>query len=413
MLTRCIRVGSIRGTVIEAHFTWLVVLAVVTCLLAVEYLPKRFEAAEAVYWLLAIAVAALMFATVLLHELAHAYVANRRGLPVPRITIYMFGGASHLPRPPRTAGEEFAISAAGPAASIVIALVLLGAAFPLGLRSPVGSILFYVSLVNFALTVFNIMPGLPLDGGAILRSIVWSRSGSFSKATKVVRNTGDVFGWAAVAGAIVCLVLGQWGFAVSAAGLGAFMLVASRAVRGAGTSDLDHTLNRLTARDVMRRSFIEVPPETPIQRVVDEYMIERGELAVVVATGDQVAGILTVEGLMRVPRAHWPATPVQRAMTPRGSIRTIEAVDSAVDVMPLIALGNFSHIPVLDEGRLIGLITREEFVNRVVLADLLGYGAPATEEIEAPGAAAAKSPATEPETEAPGGDQGPGGDSPG
>ncbi len=400
-----LRIGSIRGIEIEAHSSWLIFLGVVTCLLAIVYFPERFEGPAAVYWLLGIAGSALLFVTVVIHELAHAFVATRRGLAVPRITVYMFGGLSHLPRPPRTPGEEFAISAAGPAVTVVLGLITLGAAFLAGWRdSPLGAMLLYVAAVNFVLAVFNSMPGFPLDGGAMLRSIIWKRTGSFSKATKVVRNTGDLAGFAAVVAAVVLLVMAQWGFAVAAGGLGVFLLMSSRLVRGAGDSPLDHALNRLTARDVMSRRFVEVTPETPIQHVVDEYMIERGEHAVVVASGDQVAGILTIDGLTRVARPHWPATPVQRAMTPRGRIRTIDSDVSAADIMPLLALGNFSHIPVLDEGRMIGLITRDDFFNRIILAEILGDG-------EAkPAAAEASDERAEPPAAEASGDQG---DSPG
>ena len=198
MPQRGLRIASIGGIAIEVHFSWFLILAVITYLLAAGLFPDMYEGwSTATYWLVGGAAALLLFVTVLLHELAHAVVAIRRGLPVRRITLFIFGGVSHLSRQPRSAGEEFFIAAAGPATSLALALVIFGASYLVrGSSEQLEAMFTYLAFVNVMLAVFNILPGFPLDGGRVLRSIAWKRTRSFRKATRIAAGTGEAFGWA-------------------------------------------------------------------------------------------------------------------------------------------------------------------------------------------------------------------------
>ena len=371
MFGRGLRVASIGGIAIEIHPSWFLILGVVTFLLATGFFPERYEGSVAGYWLLGVAAAVLVFVTVLLHELAHAVVAIRRGLAVPRITLFIFGGVSHLARQPRSAGEEFFIAAAGPAASLALALVIFGfSRLAGGGNAPFGAMLEYLAFVNVILAVFNILPGFPLDGGRVLRSIAWKRTRSFRKATRIAAGTGEMFGWGLIATGAVFLFMREWAFGIWAIMIGWFLLSAARGE--ANNIRMDAVLNRLTARDLMHRTFIEVTPGASVQSVVDEHMIGGGERSVVVANDDYVVGILTVSDLSRVPRGEWPSTPAQRIMTPRADVVTIAADAPAADVMPLLAQRRLNQLPVIDEGRMIGIITRREFVDRLQIAEELG-----------------------------------------
>lgn len=371
MPSRGLRVASIGGIVIEIHPSWFLILGVVTFLLANGFFPERFEGSVAGYWLLGVVAAVLVFVTVLLHELAHAVVAIRRGLPVPRITLFIFGGVSHLARQPRSAGEEFFIAAAGPAASLALALVIFGfSRLAGGGSAPLGAMLEYLAFVNVILAVFNILPGFPLDGGRVLRAIAWKRTRSFSKATRIAAGTGEMFAWGLIALGVVFLFMREWAFGIWAIMIGWFLLGAARAE--ANNIRLDAMLNRLTARDLMHRTFVEVTPGASVQSVVDEHMVGGGERSVVVANDDYVVGLLTVDDLARVPRSEWPSTPAQRIMTPRADVVTIAADAPVVEVMPLLAQRHLSHLPVIDEGRMIGIISRREFVDRLQIAEELG-----------------------------------------
>ena len=369
MFTRGLRIASIGGIAIEVHPSWLLIFGIVSYLLAVRLFPDAYEGwSTATYWLVGAVATLLLFVTVLLHELAHAVVAIRRGLPVPRITLFAFGGVSHLSRQPRSAGEEFAIAAAGPAASLVLALVIGGAWFAVRGASEHSAAMFgYLAAVNLLLAGFNLLPGFPLDGGRVLRSIVWNRTHSFRKATRIAAGTGEVFGWALIAAGAVALFFGQWFTGIWLIMLGWFLLGAARAE--ANGIRMDTMLSRLRARDLMHTTFAQVTPGEPIQSVVDEHIAGKGERAVVVANDRNVLGILTVRDLRRVPRREWASTPAQRIMTPRAEVVTIAAGAPATDILPLFGERRLHQLPVIDEGRMIGLITRREFLDRVHLAE--------------------------------------------
>ncbi len=383
MPTRGIRIASIGGIAIEVHPSWFLIVGIVTYLLAVGFFPNRYEGSVATYWLLGAAAAILVFVTVLIHELAHAVVAIRRGLPVPRITLFIFGGVSHLARQPRSAGEEFVIAAAGPAASLAIAVAIFGVSrLAGGSNEPFGAMFEYLAFVNVILAVFNILPGFPLDGGRVLRSIAWKRTQSFREATRIAAGTGELFGWGVIATGAVFLFMQQWAPGIWAIMIGWFLLGAARGE--ANSLRVDTALIRLTARDLMHRTFVKVTPGASIQTIVDEHMIGQGERAVVVANGDHVAGILTVSDLGRVPREQWASTPAQRIMTPRADVVTISADAPAMDVMPLLAQRRLNQVPVIDEGRMIGIITRREFLDRLQIAEEVGEGDKTDSEAEHP-----------------------------
>ena len=374
MLARGLRIASIGGIAIEVHPSWFLILGIVTYLLAAGFFPDTYEGwSTATYWLVGAGSAILLFVTVLIHELAHAVVATRRGLPVPRITLFIFGGVSHLSRQPRSAGEEFYIAAAGPAASLALAVVIFGASLLVrGSSEQLEAMFSYLAFANVLLAVFNILPGFPLDGGRVLRSIVWKRTRSFRKATRIATGTGEMFAWAVIAAGAVFLFMAQWVPGIWAIMIGWFLLAAAR---GEGNSiRTDTMLGRLQARDLMHRTFIEVTPGTSIQAVVDEHMIGKGERSVVVANDDYVIGILTVSDLARVPREQWASTPAQRIMTPRSDVVTIDAGAPATDVLPLLAQRRLNQLPVIDEGRMIGIITRRELLDRLQIAEEVGPG---------------------------------------
>ncbi len=369
MFARGLRIASIGGIAIEVHPSWFLIVGVVSWLLAAGLFPDAYAGWSTVtYWFVGVGAALLLFVTVLLHELAHAVVAIRRGLPVPRITLFIFGGVSHLSRQPRSAGEEFAIAAAGPAASLVLALLIGGAWFAVrGANEQIDAVFSYLASVNLLLAVFNVLPGFPLDGGRVLRSIAWSRTRSFRKATRIAAGTGEVFAWALIAAASVLLFFGQWVTGIWLIMIGWFLLGAARAE--ANGIRMDTMLSRLRVRDLMHKTFAQVTPGEPIQSVVDEHMAGKGEPAVVVANDTNVLGILTVSDLRRMPRREWAVTPAQRIMTPRAEVVTIAADAPATDILPLLGQRRLNQLPVIDDGRMIGLITRREFLNRVRLVD--------------------------------------------
>lgn len=371
MFGRSFQVARIAGVGIEIHPSWLLILGLVSWSLSDVVFPDLYEGwSQVTYWVIGTLAAILLFVTVLIHELAHAVVAIRRDLPVPKITLFIFGGVSHLSRQPRTAGEEFFIAAAGPATSLLIAVIsgIIALAFA-GVNEQVEAIASYLALVNLLLAVFNILPGFPLDGGRVLRSIIWKRSGSFRLATKAASNVGIVFGYALMAAGFGFMLAGLVLNGIWFAFIGWFLAGAARGE--AETMQLETILGPLKARDIMTSDFRSVTPGESVQRIVDDHMVGEGQRAVMVARDGLVQGILTVSDIRRVDRRDWPNTPAQQIMTPRDHIVTVEATTPAVEVLQAIAQRSLNQVPVLEEGRMIGLITRRELIDRIQVAEQL------------------------------------------
>lgn len=365
MFARGFRIASIGGISIEVHPSWFLILGVFAWMLATAFFPRTYAGwSTAAYWLTGVSASLLLFLTVLLHELAHAVVAIRRGLEVPRITLFAFGGVSHLSRQPRTAGEEFAIAAAGPAASLALALAIGAAWFAVrGANEQLGAICSYLAAVNLLLAAFNVLPGFPLDGGRVLRSIAWRRTRSFGKATRIAAGTGEVVAWGLIAAGVAFLFLGQWLTGIWFALIGWFLLGAARGEAGAVHADA--ILARLRARDLMRDDFPSVVPGASVRAVVDEHIAGRGERVLVVANAGAVLGVLTMADLRRARVSEWDATSVQRIMTPRAEVTAVSADAPASDLAPLFGERRLDHLPVIEDGRMVGLITRRGFRERL------------------------------------------------
>ncbi len=363
--------ARIAGIDIEIHPSWLLILGFVAWSLSDAFFPDHYESwSTFAYWAVGISSAVLLFVTVLIHEMAHALVARHRGLPVPRITLFIFGGMSHMSRQPATAGEEFQIAAAGPATSILIALVSAGLGFAFReMSEKAEAILFYLAFVNLALGIFNILPGFPLDGGRVLRSIAWKRSGSFRQATRVASSVGEMFGYGLIVAGFFILLAGGLLDGLWLAFIGWFLLGAARGE--AANLQLEGVLRRLTARDVMQAEFPSVTPGTPVSEIVHDYMVGKGERAVMVANDGAVLGVITVSDVRRVPRDSWAQVPAQRIMTPRSNVITVNASQPAVEVLVLLGEKGLNQVPVLEDGRMVGLVTRRELMDRIQLAERL------------------------------------------
>ncbi|MCC6387076.1 MAG: site-2 protease family protein [Dehalococcoidia bacterium] len=365
------RVARIRGISIEIHPSWLFILGVLAFSLSDGVFPDEYPGwSTAMYWAVGIVSAVLLFVAVLVHELAHAVVAQRRGLEVPKITLFIFGGVSHIARQPRSAGEEFAIAVAGPLTSLVIAALAGGAHLAFHDRNEqAGAIGAYLATVNLLLAIFNILPGFPLDGGRVLRSIAWRRTKSFRRATRIAGTVGELFGYTLMMGGVAFLLAGYAWNGLWFMFIGWFLSGAARGEKEA--LQLEAVLSRLRARDVMRTTYPTITPGVSIEEVVERHMVGEGERAAVVALDEAVVGILSVSDVRRVPREAWANTPAQRAMTPRDRVLTVQAETPALEVLHQLGANRLNQVPVLEGGRMVGMITRRELLERVELAESL------------------------------------------
>ena len=207
----------IAGITIGIHYTWIFALIFFSWTLAMVYFPAGYPGwSTAMYWITGIGGALLIFVSVLLHELAHSLVANARGIPVHSITLFILGGASNLDEEPQKPAAEFAMAIVGPVTSLVLGAILYGLTYlPIDTTTPQFAILGYLAIINIYLGIFNLLPGFPMDGGRVLRSIIWGATGNLSRATNIAGIVGQFFGWAFIGLGVflmisVSLINGLW-----------------------------------------------------------------------------------------------------------------------------------------------------------------------------------------------------------
>ncbi|MDA1010448.1 MAG: site-2 protease family protein [Chloroflexi bacterium] len=361
------KIARIRGIDIQVHWSWALIFTLITWSLS-NYFSSQFDGwSDAQGWTAGVLAALGFFTSVLLHELSHAVVAQRFGMSVPSITLFVFGGVSNIAGEMRSARNEFFIAAAGPAMSLLLAVMLTGAGMAVG--GDLGEVVLYLGFVNGLLGVFNLLPGFPLDGGRVFRSIVWGRTKDLTKATRWASRVGQGIAW-------VMMIGGVWiALTVSLTGLwyvfiGLFLKQAAEA--SYQQVMLDEVLGNVQTRRLMRPAPEPLPETASLQRVVDERVLAEGERCVLLNHDGRVTGILTVTDLRKVPREEWPTTSARNAMVPASEVATVEPATLVNSAVRLMAERDVHQLPVIEGGQLVGLLTRGDVLNYIQMRAQFG-----------------------------------------
>ena len=353
-------IGSIAGIRIALHPSWLVIAFLVTYSLAVGELPGSFPGWDRpLYWIVGGAVAALFFASVLAHELSHALVARRFGVKVRDITLFIFGGAASLEGDTRRPRDEALIAAAGPLTSLAIGAGLWGIGVFMG-QPQVAALVGWLAFINISLGVFNLIPGFPMDGGRILRALLWRIRGDEFAATRIAAAVGRGFGYLLVA--IGVLVAFQGGALFSGIWLALIGWFLSSAAESAVVQmSVQRSLRGVKVRDVMEEEPPSVSPNETIAELVNERLM-RGEHRSFLVRHDDggLAGIVTLSDVRRVPREDWPTARVTDIMTRFADVATVGPEDPVEGALELLQQREVNQLPVVtDQGRtVVGLLTR-------------------------------------------------------
>ena len=357
-----LRLGKIVGIDVYAHISLFIVLSLLTWSLASSWLVQVFPGWSAsTYWVVALISALLLFTCVLLHELAHALVARVRGLTVSNITLFIIGGVSNIEEETRRPGVEFQVAAAGPLASLLLAALAFLLGMPVrGSGSPTEAVLDYLAISNALLGNFNLLPGFPLDGGHILRSITWALTGSLRQATHTASSIGQAIGY------LVILLGITWLFAVNffngllAIIIGWFLLKAAQAA--GKQARLQSMLQGVTAGQVMNPLPAAAPANISVRRLVDEYFLVMGLRSVPVVQGEYFAGLIELTDITRLGRERWTNTPVGHVMRLPEQIPVATPEQPLYDVLQVMMTQHIDKVPVVHDGHLIGLVGRETIV---------------------------------------------------
>jgi Zn-dependent protease/CBS domain-containing protein len=351
------RVG---GIAVGVHASWLIAFALVTWSIAMGFVPQALPHSDPVEaWIIGAIAAVLLFASVLVHELAHSFVAISRGLPVHSITLFLFGGVSNLTAEPKEPRTEFLIAIVGPLTSFAIA----GAAFLLTsipLDERIAVVIGYLIVVNILLGAFNLIPGFPLDGGRVFRSIVWQATGSVRRATETAAAVGQVAGFGFVAWGVLRVFDGDLLGGLWTAAIGLFLQNA------AGSSiqqvALDQRLSNVRVRDVFTPDTNGAAPGLSIDQLIEEHILGRKRRAILVTEHDRLIGIVTIGDLQKVPPDARDRVAVREVMTAADNLVTTSPDARLLDVAGVLAHHEFDQLPVVEGDRLLGAITRADIM---------------------------------------------------
>ena len=362
-----VKLGRIAGISIGLHYSWFIIALLIALSLAAHFHIANPHWSDVTVWSAAIITGVMFFAALLLHELAHSILAKARGLRVREITLFALGGVSQIESEAPNAKSEFWIAIAGPITSVVIGIVLIGAAWLAGWRigaepaTPITAVLLWLGYINLALAAFNMIPGYPLDGGRVLRAIIWWITRNADRATRWAAQIGQT-----VAFAIILLGLfqffterGNFG-GLWLAFIGWFMLDAARTsyVQVGLTAEL----RGRTVADIRDRSVPTVEPYLSLQDFVDEFLLRRGLRGYVVVHDDQIIGLITPHEVKAVERDLWPQTSVQAVMRPLAKLRTVSPDTSALQALQMMGRDDINQLPVVTDGHLEGLFSRTHVV---------------------------------------------------
>jgi Zn-dependent protease/predicted transcriptional regulator len=358
-----VRIARVFGFEVRLDLSWFVVFLLVLWTFAQWEFPRIAPGlSREVYIVMAGIGAILFFASVLLHELAHSVVARARGIQVEGITLFIFGGVARIRSEARNPKDEFLITVVGPLSSALIGVALLVLARlgeSVGLHRAFTSVAEYLAILNFILAAFNLIPGFPLDGGRLLRSLVWHVTNDLRKATRLASLTGQGFGFAMI-GLGVASLFGR--FYVSGIWLifiGWFLTQAASA--SYRQLEIRRVLESVQVREAMTRSPETVDPDVPLRDLVDDYFLKRRYSAFPVKdSAGKPLGLITLRQVKEIDRDRWPTTPVRSVMTEICEAVTVRPEDSLAQVLTKLESAGVGRALVVEDGRLEGLISRAD-----------------------------------------------------
>jgi Zn-dependent protease/predicted transcriptional regulator len=357
-----IKLGRLFGVEIGLHYSWFIIAVLITLSLAQQFQLTNPAWSGGLRWAVAVTTAVLFFAAIVLHELSHALVAKARGLPVRSITLFALGGVAQMERDAADAKTEFWMGIIGPITSFVIGVVCLVLAFVLGWappavpQTPVAAMLMWLGVINVGLALFNMVPGFPLDGGRVLRGLIWWITGNARRATTIAARVGQVIAFLMILYGVMQFFRGAGFNGLWLAFIGWFLLSASR--ESHAQMVIAEGLRGLRVGDVMSRDYLEVDAYSNLQTFAEEQLMRTGRRFFVVSLNGRPEGIITPAEIASVPRARWPYTTVADVMQPLDRVRTVRAETPITDALELMASQDLNQLPVVADGSLTGVISR-------------------------------------------------------
>jgi Zn-dependent protease len=355
-----IRVGKIFDIEIRLDFSWFLIFALVTWSLTVYFSAQLPEWSLAACAALAGATSFFFFASVLTHELAHSLISKAQGIPVPRITLFVFGGAAQISEEPRRARDELWMALAGPLTSLALAAGFEISWFVTrGTNPGLSQMLQWLANVNALLGIFNLLPGFPLDGGRVLRAILWALMKNLRRATEIAVYCGVGFAWLLMLFGFFQMFVTNWTNGIWFILIGWFLQNAARQ-EGEATR-VNEALRGHTTREALVTNYPSLTQEMRLDEVMESIVIPTGRTSFPVMEQNNWVGLLTTSRALKIPREKWAATRVAEAMLPRAQLVTTTPDEELTRVLDKMTRARQDELPVVDatSGKFLGFVTHD------------------------------------------------------
>ncbi|MHC4250841.1 MAG: site-2 protease family protein, partial [Planctomycetota bacterium] len=374
MFGRSVRLFRIFGFSVKIDLSWFIILVLITWSLAEGLFPLVYEdLPRATLWLMGLAGALGLFASIVFHELAHSLVARRYGLAIRGITLFVFGGVSEMEEEPASAGAEFMMAIAGPLSSLVLSGTFYGLSvlgMRVGVPGPVIGVAAYVAIMNFVLAVFNLLPGFPLDGGRVLRSILWYWKGDLRWATGVAAGVGKGFGLALVALGVMNLVLGSLVAGMWWLLIGLFLR--SAAEKSYRQLVVRQELEGKTVRRFMDAQPVKVVPWATVDTLIRDYAYKHHQRMFPVAENGNLFGCVDLRRLKSLPISEWGRHAVLEFTQPCTPENSITPEEGATEALARMGRSRTGRLLVVEDSKLVGVIAMRDVMQFLSLKLELG-----------------------------------------
>ncbi|MFC2157701.1 site-2 protease family protein [Acidobacteriota bacterium] len=371
MLRHSFRIGRIAGIDIAVDPSWFIIFVLFTWSLASSYFPVRFpNLAGTIVWPLSILTSLLVFGSVLVHELAHSLVAIKQGDTVKSITLFILGGVAQMTDEPKEPLSEFVMAVVGPITSFILASIFFMISMLLfGINMPLHGAALYLAIINTVLGVFNLIPGFPMDGGRVLRSIIWKITGDLRKATFIASKTGQAFSFLLIVVGIFEILrgflTGLWLIFI-----GWFLY--SAAARSYQQVLLRSRLSGLTAKDLMKDEYELIDGDFTVQQLVDDYVLRKKERVFLVGDEFHLDGIVSLNDIKSVPKETWNSIKVWKIMTPREKLIVVCPDTPGEEIFQKMNAHETHQVPVIEGDTLRGIILHSDVLKFLELRSELG-----------------------------------------
>ena len=356
-----LKVGRLYGVDIRLHYSWFIIFGLLAWSLAWGYLPNGYPGqSDIFYWGVGAVSAAILFISVLIHEIAHSVVAQRFKIKVNSITLYFLGGVSETAEEAHTPEAELRMAAAGPLTSIALGIIfygvyLIGGFLPLA----VLAVLQYAGYINFVLAAFNLIPAFPMDGGRVLRGIVWGRNKNILKSTRIVTTISRAISYAFIGIGFLDTIFysdfnGIWLLFIG-------LFVSSSAQASMNETRVSQALTGVTVGDIMTKDVKTVEPDYSLQQLQDYALTPTKHHGFPVVKNGELLGLVTDEDVRRVNPEYWDERRVDQVMKSIKNLVTASPEDAAVDALIKMSKAGVGRLPVVEGGKLVGIVTRSDF----------------------------------------------------